>query len=296
MTTGAAAVAIGTRADAQEPAALKLIQRAIPSSGEVLPAIGLGTWQTFGVGGSARERAPQEEVLKAFAELGGKVLDSSPMYGTAEEVVGDLSAKLALEGKFFLATKVWTRGKEQGIAQLEDSVKKLRTKVIDLVQVHNLVDLETQLATLREWKEAGRIRYLGVTHYTESGHDAVVKVIEKEPLDFVQINYSVGEEESAKTVLPAARAKGLGVIANRPFAGGELFSQVLKKPLPDFAKEIDCTSWAQLLLKWVIGHPDITCAIPATSKVKHLRDNMAACRGRLPDEELRGRIMQAAMA
>lgn len=269
--------------------------RTIPSSGEALPMIGLGTWQTFDVGNAAAERAPLKEVLRAFEAAGGRMVDSSPMYGAAEEVVGDLAAELALRDKLFLATKVWTSGRDAGIAQMEASMRKLRTERLDLMQVHNLVDVETHLATLRQWKEQGRVRYIGVTHYTASAHDEVAAIIERQSIDFIQINYSVGEPDAARRLLPLAQEKRVAVIANRPFGGGGLFTRLRGKALPPWSVEIDCDSWAQLMLKYVISHPAITCAIPATSKVKHLRDNMGAGRGRLPDEKQRALIAEAVL-
>ena len=264
--------------------------RRIPSSGETVPVIGLGTWQTFDVGSGAAARAPLEEVLATFVERGGRVVDSSPMYGSSETVVGDLAAKLRVRAKLFIATKVWTSGRARGIEQMEDSMRKLRADPIDLMQVHNLVDVETHLATLRDWKQAGRVRYIGVTHYTAGSHDDVARVIAADPVDFIQINYSVGERDAERRLLPLARERGVAVIANRPFAGGNLFQRVRARPLPSWAGEIDCESWAQLLLKFVVSHPAITCAIPATSRVTHLRDNMMAGYGRMPDERLRARI------
>ena len=270
-----------------------LLTRPIPSTGEALPAIGLGTWQTFDVAPSAS--AGLEGVLGAFVELGGSVVDSSPMYGRSEEVVGDLAAKLGVQSTLFLATKVWTSGKTAGIRQMEDSMRKLRATRIDLMQVHNLVDVDTHLDTLAEWKREGRVRYVGVTHYTAGHHDAVARVIAARPVDFVQINYSVGEREAESRLLPMARDRGVAVLANRPFAGGDLFRRLRSRPLPAWAAEIDCTSWAQVLLKFVISHPAITCAIPATSQVTHLRDNMQAAHGRLPDAALRARIAAEAV-
>jgi diketogulonate reductase-like aldo/keto reductase len=269
--------------------------RKIPSSGEVLPIIGLGTWQTFDVGPSQAERAPLKAVLQEFAALGGRLIDSSPMYGNSETVAGDLMADLKLRQKLFVATKVWTSGKQDGIAQMKESIDKLRARPIDLMQVHNLLDVETHLATLREWKQQGMVRYIGVTHYTASAHDAVARVIAKYPVDFVQINYSVGERDAEKRLLPVAKDKGVAVIANRPFAGGDLFRRVRAKSLPAWAADIDCTSWAQLLLKFVVSHPAMTCAIPATSKVEHLRDNVKAGYGRMPDEKMRAMIAAEAV-
>jgi len=270
--------------------------RTIPSSDEKLPPIGLGTWQTFDVGDGDAERSPLKEVLREFVALGGKLIDSSPMYGESEEVAGDLIEDLQLRKSLFIATKVWISGKEAGVRQMEDSMKKLKAPVIDLMQVHNLLDVKAHLDTLNAWKHDGRIRYLGVTHYHAGGHEAVMKMLESESLDFVQINYSVGEREAEEKLLPMAKDRGVAVIVNRPFAGGNLFAKLREKPLPDFAKEIECTSWAQLMLKYIISNPAVTCAIPATSKVKHLRDNMGALRGPLPDAALRKRIVEAAIA
>lgn len=280
----------GSESPVQTLPATPILTRRIPSSGEAIPVIGLGTWQTFDVGSAPTQRQPLEEVLGAFVAMGGKLIDSSPMYGNSEEVVGDLSAKLGMRQRLLIATKVWTQGKAAGINQMEDSMRKLRAEPIDLMQVHNLVDVATHLDTLTEWKRKGRVRYIGVTHYTASGHDAVAQVISSRTVDFIQINYSVGEREAERRLLPLAQERGVAVIANRPFAGGDLFSRLRSKALPAWAAEIDCESWAQVLLKFVISHPAITCAIPATSKVTHLRDNMKAGYGRLPDNELRKRI------
>lgn len=259
-----------------------------------LPPIGLGTYATFDVGATEAERAPLREVLRAFVELGGSVLDSSPMYGRAEEVAGDLAAELGVREQLFVATKVWTRGKDAGIAQMNTSMKKLRADPVDLMQVHNLVDTDLHLATLRAWQSQGRVRHLGITHYQASGHAAVKRVMETQAIEFVQINYSVAEREAEQELFPLARERGIRILVNRPFGGGALLTNLKSKPLPAFAAEIDCTTWAQLLLKFVITHPAVTCAIPATSKVAHLRDNMAAARGRMPDEKLRAQIAAAA--
>ena len=264
--------------------------RKIPSSGELLPVLGLGTWQTFDVANDSAARAPLGEVLREFSALGGKLIDSSPMYGRSEEVAGDLIANLGLREKLFIATKVWTSGKTAGIAQMEASIEKLKAKPIELLQVHNLLDVDTHLRTLAEWKRTGLVRYVGVTHYTPSAYDAVAKVIGTHKLDFLQINYSVIEREAEQRLLPLARERGIAVIVNRPFAGGDLFRRLRNTALPAWASEIDCTSWAQLMLKFVISHPAVTCTIPATSRVEHLRDNMTAGTGRPPDEKMRARI------
>ena len=279
---------------AADDASPQMNTRAIPSSGEKLPVIGMGTWQTFDVG--PKEAAPLEIILQEFASRGGKLLDSSPMYGRSEEVAGAMIRKFRLWDKLFVATKVWTTGKQEGIKQMESSMEKLVAKPLDLMQVHNLQDVATHLQTLRDWKKDGLVRYLGITHYTASQHGAVEKLLESETLDFVQINYSVGERDAEKRLLSLAKDRGVAVIANRPFAGGELIKGLAKKPVPEWAGEIACTTWAQLLLKWVVSHPAMTCAIPATSKIGHLRDNMAAGRGAMPDEKMRAEIAAAALA
>ena len=270
-----------------------MIKRPISRTGESLPVIGLGTWQTFDVGPTAAEREPLRQVLGEFIKLGGSVVDSSPMYGRSESVVGDLAAELNAHKKLFLATKVWTSGREEGIRQMEQSLSRLRTSRIDLMQVHNLVDWRTHLTTLRLWKEQGKVRYIGVTHYTESAYDDLANVIQSENVDFVQLNYSVAERTAERRLLPLGAERRLAVLVNRPFAAGGLFRKVSSHPLPAWAAEIDCTSWAQLFLKFVISHPAVTCAIPATSKIQHLRDNMRAGLGRLPDTKMRERIARS---
>lgn len=266
-------------------------QRAIPSTGEKIPVIGLGTWQVFDVGPGQGERQPLEQLLSRFVGLGGRVVDSSPMYGRAEQVIGDISTKLGLRSSLFLATKVWTTGKAEGSASMERSMTRLQSKRVDLMQVHNLVDARTHLATLREWKEQGRVHYLGITHYNSSGYAEVAKLLRAEKLDFLQINYSLGEREAETELLPLAKDRGVALLANRPFGGGGLFERVRQKPLPDWASEFDCHSWAQFLLKWIIAHPAVTCAIPATGNVRHLEDNMQAGVGTLPDTKQRQRMI-----
>lgn len=273
-----------------------MLTRTIPSTGETLPVVGLGTWQTFDVGNDRAARVPLRAVLDEFVVLGGAVVDSSPMYGTSEKVVGDLAAELYLRPKLFVATKVWTTGVREGIAQMHDSMRKLRAAPIDLMQVHNLLDVDTHLDTLDEWKRQKRVRYTGVTHYTKSAHEAVARVLEARRVDFVQINYSVAEREAERRILPVARDRGIAVIINRPFASGTLLHRLAAKPVPSWAAEIDCDSWAQLLLKFVVSHPDVTCVIPATSDLTHLRDNVRAGDWRMPDAELRERIANAAMS
>jgi diketogulonate reductase-like aldo/keto reductase len=260
----------------------------------MIPVVGLGTWQTFDVGHAAADRTPLEEAVASLATIGGGVIDSSPMYGRAEDVVGTAVAKLGVRDRLFIATKVWTSGRRRGIVQMEDSLRKLRADPVDLIQVHNLVDVHTHLETLRQWKASGRVRYVGITHYTARSHAEVARVLETEPVDFVQINYSVGEREAEHGILPLATERGVAVIANRPFGEGRLLGALRGKAVPDWAPEIGCTTWAQLLLKFVISHPAVTCAIPATAKPHHLRDNLRAGLEPLPDPTLRDRIAASA--
>jgi diketogulonate reductase-like aldo/keto reductase len=273
-----------------------LLQRAIPSSGEMLPVIGLGTSRVFDVGSSAAEREPLEQVVATLAKMGGKIVDTSPVYGRAEAVTGEIAAKLKLHDKLFLATKVWKTGKTEGIQQMERSLDLLGKSKLDLIQVHNLTDWETQLATLQEWKQHGRIRYTGITHSTTGRQGEVARVLEKERVDFVQINYSLMEREADERVFPVAKERGVAIIVNRPFGRGNLFERVRGKALPEWAAEIDCKSWAQFFLKWIVAHPLVTCAIPATSKPHHMEDNMQACFGRLPDEKMRRRMVEVVSA
>jgi len=250
--------------------------------------IGLGTWQTFDVS----DPKPLAAVLSTFVQLGGQVLDSSPMYGRSEAVAGDLATSLGIRNKLFVATKVWTSGRAAGIRQMEDSERKLRGK-IDLMQVHNLLDADTHLETLRRWKAEGRIKHIGITHYTSSAYANVEQYLRRGGIDFLQINYSLAEREAEKRILPLARERGVAVLINRPFGAGSLFRETRNKPVPAFAKELGATSWAELFLKFVISHPAVTCAIPATSKVEHLRQNMNAGKGPLPGEAMRQRIAAA---
>jgi aryl-alcohol dehydrogenase-like predicted oxidoreductase len=271
-----------------------LLTRAIPSTGELVPVVGLGTWQTFDVGPSAADRAPLERVLTAFAAHGGTLIDSSPMYGRAETVVGDLTAALGLSGTLFMATKVWTSGRATGIRQMEESMRRLQAQRIDLLQVHNLVDASTHLQTLADWKRDGRVRYVGVTHYTARHHDAVIRAMAAQPLDVVQINYSIAEREAEERLLPMARDRGIAVIVNRPFAEGTLMRRLKARPVPPWAAELGCGTWAQLLLKFVLSHPAVTCVIPATANVEHLEANMRAGLGPMPDQRLRETIVAEA--
>lgn len=263
-------------------AAPALATRIIPADGRRLPVIGLGTWQTFDVGADATARANLGGVLSRFVELGGEVVDSSPMYGSAEAVIGDLARERRLRERLFLATKVWTQGGEAGVAQMEGSLRRLRTPRIELMQIHNLLDWRRHLPVLRAWKAEGRIRYLGISHYSSGAYAEIEDILRREALDFLQINYSLMEQESARRLLPLATERGVAVIANRPFAEGALFGRIKGRALPAAAAEHGCTSWAQVFLRWILAHPAVSCAIPASSRIEHLEDNMAAGTGALP--------------
>ena len=265
-----------------------MTQRPIPSSGEQLSAIGLGSWQTF----DTDDVAPLQPVIDRFLALGGRVIDSSPMYGKAEAAIGKMLAA-ATGAKPFLATKVWTRGRDEGIAQMTRSFERMRTKVMDLMQIHNLVDWKVHLATLRAWKTQGKLRYLGVTHYQHAAFDELEQIIATENIDFVQLPYSVTDRTAEKRLLPAAAAHGVAVLVMQPYATGSLLAKVKGKPLPAVATELGCASWAQLFLKFLLGHPAVTCPIPATSKQRHVEDNLGALHGALPDEAQRKAIVAA---
>jgi diketogulonate reductase-like aldo/keto reductase len=268
-----------------------ILKRRIPSTGEEVPAVGLGTARTFNLTpGESRE--PVKEVLRLFVGMGGTVVDTSPMYGTAETVIGDLASELNVIDSLFIATKVWTRGRESGIEQMETSMKRLRRDRIDLMQVHNLVDTQIHLQTLRAWKKEGRIRYLGVTHSRVKAHAELEKIIKTEKLDFVQFNYSIQTMDAEKRLLPLAADKGTAVLVNEPFEKGDLFRKVKGKSLPAWVAEFDCGSWAQFFLKYILSHPAVTCVIPATSNPEHLKNNMQAGYGRLPDESTRRRMVE----
>jgi diketogulonate reductase-like aldo/keto reductase len=287
--TGVLMMTNGIRA--QQPSASSAsIKRTVPSSGEQLPVIGLGTYQALDVGSDPAAREPLKEVLRELVAKGGSVVDSSPMYGRAEGVVGDLSAELSLRPSLFLATKVWTSGKEAGIAQMEESLRLMRTQAMDLMQIHNLLDWRTHTATLKDWKQKGRVRYIGITHYHSGAYDELERLIKTRDYDFVQLNYSIAEREAERSILPLAQQTGVAVIANRPFAQASLFSRVRGKSVPAWAAEFDCTTWAQFFLKYIVSHPALTCAIPATNKPAHMADNMGAAYGRLPDENTRQKM------
>jgi len=269
-----------------------MIQRAIPASGEKIPVIGLGSWQQFDIGQVASERAALTEVLKEMEALGGKLIDASPMYGRAEEVIGALTTELKNNDKFFFATKVWTTGKEQGIKQMNDSFRKMGRKKIELMQIHNLQDWQTHLKTLKDWKAQGKIKYIGITHYTDSAHTRLEQIVKSKEVDFVQFNYSIRSRNAEKSLLNAAKDSGVAVIINEPFEQGALFRAVKGKELPSFAAEYDIKSWAQYFLKYIVSHEAVTCAIPGTSDVKHLTDNLGAGLGKLPDAAGRKKMLE----
>lgn len=254
-----------------------------------LPKIGLGTWQTFDVGSDAAARAPLREVLGL---LSGNVVDSSPMYGSSEAVVGELVAALGIRERLFMATKVWTSGREDGIRQMETSFRRLRVQVMDLMQVHNLADVAVHKNTLVEWKRQGRIRNIGITHYTASAYPEVERAMKIAPWDFLQINYSLAEREAERKILPMAKDMGMRVLINRPFGEGRLFRKVKGKSLPPWAAELGIASWAQYFLKWIVSHPAVTCAIPATSKPEHMKDNLGAAAGAFPGTSVRKKMAE----
>lgn len=263
---------------------IALLQRGIPSSGERIPAVGLGTWQSFDPSRlDESSLQPLRETLRIFYDAGARVVDSSPMYGKSERVVGDLSTELRLNESLFVATKVWTSGERDGIRQMEQSMKELRRSHVELMQVHNLVDWRTHLKTLRAWKASGRVRYIGVTHYQTSAFDELEAIIRREKIDFVQLPYSVGLRDAEQRLLPAAADAGVAVIVNRPFEGGTLFRSVVGTPVPESVRAFAAT-WPQAFLKFILAHPTVTCVIPGTGNPKHAADNLQAGLGRLPDE------------
>ena len=268
----------------------ELIQRIIPSSGEKITAIGLGTWISFDVGTSVSKKERLKNVVKILAEKNGSIIDSSPMYGTAEQVVGDLCEELKIREKLFFATKVWTSGKQNGVEQMDDSFAKMRTKTMNLMQVHNLVDAESHISTLKEWQRSGKIKYWGVTHYLESAIPSLIATIKKHKPDFIQFSYSIRNREAEKRLLPLCKAEGIAVIINRPFDGGSLFDSIKGQKLPAWAADYDIKTWAQFFLKFIISHPSVTAAIPGTSNPDHMDDNILAAYGKLPDTAARNKM------
>ena len=265
-----------------------MIRRSIPSTGETVPVIGLGTWQTF----SLAQRVSSTAVLQRFVELGGELIDTSPMYSDAERAIGVIASELGVLNELFVATKVWTRGEATGRKEIAQSSGYLKKKPIDLYQVHNLVDWKTQLKTLRELKEKGDIRYIGITHYVTGSHNDLERIVRSEKIDFIQVNYNMGVRNAENSLLPAAQDRGVAVLVNRPYATGALFRRTRGQDLPGWAAEIGCDSFGQIFLKYILSHPAVTCIIPATSKVHHLEDNLGAATAMLPDASQRKRMVE----
>jgi diketogulonate reductase-like aldo/keto reductase len=293
MALGSGAVGAATEtggSGARQPH--DILRRKIPSAadGESIPVIGMGTWNTFDVGGGAQEREPLKRVLEVFYAAGARLIDSSPMYGNAESVTGDLVQQLGKQSSTFYATKVWTSGRDKGLAQIDRSMRAMRTQRLDLLQIHNLVDWRTHAASLRQLKSDGKIRYAGVTHYTVGAHSEIESVLRAAPFEFAQFNYSIGTRAAEQRLLPYCQEHGIGVLINRPFEEGALFTRVRNRKLPGYAKEIGCTSWAQLFLKYIVSHPAVTCVIPATSRAEHMQDNLQAGFGPVPDAAMRERM------
>ncbi|QKT04430.1 aldo/keto reductase [Ectothiorhodospiraceae bacterium 2226] len=282
--------ALGVSGAASAAAAPSPHARPIGRAGERVPVIGLGTYRTFDLAAGDPANADRAQVLERFVALGGRVIDSSPMYGEAEGAVGRLAGQVGVADRLFYATKVWTQGAQAGVRQMEASARLMGAPVIDLMQIHNLLDWQTHLETLYEWKAAGRIRYIGITHYTNTALDDLARIIEREDIDSVQLAYNIANREPERRLLPLAREKGVAVLVNRPFQQGALFRATRGSDLPGWASECDCDTWAQVFLKFIVSHPAVTVALPATSRLRHLEDNMQASFGRLPDEPLRERM------
>lgn len=274
------------------PADNIMLKRKIPSTGELLPVVGIGTWLQFDVPDNSAEKSELLKVLNTMQEKGGALIDSSPMYGNAEAVVGVLSQQTAKPDQFFYATKVWTTGKAKGIQQMQESMAKMKRKKIDLMQVHNLQDWQTHLGTIKEWKKDGLIRYSGITHYTESAHNSIEKIIKSEKPDFAQFNYSMRELNAEISLLKTCLDSGVAVIINEPYEKGGLFSLTKGKPLPSWAAEYSISSWGQFFLKYILSHPAVNCVIPGTSNPKHVADNMGAGYGEMPDDKGRKKMLE----
>jgi diketogulonate reductase-like aldo/keto reductase len=287
-----AALGLASAPDLPLAAAAPALVRAIPDTGERLPVIGMGSWITFDVGRDAHRRDQRLEVLRTFFEMGGTLVDSSPMYNSSEEVIGYCLSRMPAKPRLFSATKVWTWGQSRGVEQMEESRQLWGVERFDLMQIHNLLGWEGHLETLRARKAAGRLRYIGITTSHGRRHDDMQALMEIEPIDFVQLTYNILDRRAERRLLPLAGERGLAVIVNRPFRGGDLFDYFSARPLPEWAGEIDCTNWAQFFLKFVVSHPNVTCAIPATSRVDHMRENMGALYGRLPDESMRRQMIR----
>ena len=290
MTALGLALPLALRAATAAPQAV--LKRVIPASGERVPVIGMGSWITFNVGADEALRAQRLKVLQTFFEMGGALVDSSPMYGSSEEVIGYCLRRMSVGAALFTATKVWTPFQWLGIQQMEFSRRLWNVERFDLMQIHNLVDWEVHLETLLEWKARGRVRHIGITTSHGRRHEEVETLMREQPLDFVQFTYNIADREAERRLLPLAADRGLGVIVNRPFRRGWLMDTYARHPLPEWTREFDCANWAQFFLKFVISHPAVTCAIPATSRVGHMRENMGALLGRLPDAKMRVRMIR----
>jgi diketogulonate reductase-like aldo/keto reductase len=286
--SGAASVIPASASTATGP----VLTRAVPSTGERIPAIGMGTWITFNVGRDRQRRDQRTKVMQAFFDLGGGMIDSSPMYGSSEDVIGYGLKRIANTKALFSATKVWTVLRALGVRQMNASRELWGVERFDLMQIHNMLDWDAHIDTLKDWKAQGRIRYIGMTTSHGERHDAMAKVMAAQPLDFVQFTYNILDREAERRLLPLAAERRLAVIANRPFRQGALIDAVKRHKLPAWASEIDCANWAQFLLKFIVSHPAVTCAIPATSRVDHMHENMGALHGRLPDQAMRRRMIR----
>ena len=269
-----------------------MLKRVIPSSGEELPVIGLGTSRVFDIERSKNELNVREKILDIFYENGGRLIDTSPMYGMSEEIIGITAKKYIEKNRFFLATKVWTEGRENGMRQIEESFQKMRTDKISLIQVHNLLDWKTQIKTLRSLKDEGRINYIGITHYKSNAFDEMIKIMKAEKVDFAQFNYSMGEREAEQKILPFCKDNGIATLINRPFMRGRLFREAQEKKLPSWVTDYDIDSWGQFFLKYIISHDAVTNIIPATSKPKNMLDNARAGMGRMLDEKAKKRMLE----
>ncbi len=289
LLASCSAISFATPAWSLTPSSL--IKKTIPKTGEQIPSLGMGSWITFNVGPDTQLRLDRTKVLKAFFDAGGGLVDSSPMYGSSEEVIGHCLEQLAFPKGLFSATKVWTPLKSRGISQMENSMKLWGIKRFDLLQIHNLVDWKTHLATLKDMKEKGLVRYIGITTSHGRRHGEFAQIMKTQDIDFVQFTYNIDDREAENQLLPIAQDKGLAVIINRPFQRGSLIDRFAAHPLPEWASQIGCKTWPQFLLKFIISHPAVTCAIPATSQVSHMQENMAAALGPLPDENMRARMI-----
>lgn len=281
-----AAIALGLAPNQTFSEPEKMLTRTIPGTDESIPVIGLGTYEVFDVAGSSEEIETRQEIIHLLVEMGGSVVDSSPMYDRAEKVVGDIIEASGNRNDLFLATKVWTNGKSAGEAQMQRSADMMNAGIIDLMQVHNLRDLDVHMATIRDWQDDGRIRYSGITHYTAGAHRSLARAMEHHRPQFIQINYSLGEREAEQRLLPLAQDLGIAVLINRPFMAGRLFRAARNQQLPDWAAAF-ADSWGQFFLKFIVGHPAVTCVIPATSQPHHMADNLGAGFGAMPDAAAR---------